>query len=73
MGKGRIMKEFYTTGSIASKLGVDRDAVTYAIRKAKIAPLGKLGGYGVYGKKEFELVRSFLEAKPKHYGGRPKQ
>ena len=35
--------DFLTTGDIAEKLNVDRDVVCYALRKARVQPVGRAG------------------------------
>ena len=38
-----------TTGSIARQLGLDRDLVTYLIRKGRVKPVGRAGVIRVFG------------------------
>lgn len=59
------MNDYHTTGSIASELGVDRDQVTYAIRKAKIKPIGTAGIARLFDSKAMGQVREFLATKRK--------
>jgi len=52
-----------TTGNIANKLGVDRDAVNYALRRANVAPVGRAGIVRLFSEDSVEAVRKFLKQK----------
>jgi hypothetical protein len=54
---------FLTVGDIAKELKVDRDAVTYAIRKANIEPVGHAGIVRLFSANAVEAVRQFLQTK----------
>ena len=55
---------FITTGEIARQLNVDRDAVSYAIRKLQIKPAGLAGNVRVFSNEALVAVQRFLESKP---------
>ena len=52
-----------TAGDIAKEIGVDRDAVTYAIRKAGIEPVGRAGIVRLFSSAAVTSVREFLSSK----------
>lgn len=55
--------DFLTTGKIAKRFGVDRDKVSYAIRKLRISPIGTAGQTKIYAKSSVEAVKAFLANK----------
>lgn len=55
--------EFETTGSIARKLGIDRDVVNYALRKGKVAPIGRAGIVRLFEPKAVNVVKKMLASK----------
>lgn len=55
--------DFLTTGDIAEKLNVDRDAVAYAIRKAKIQPVGRAGIVRMFSGTTVASVKKFINSK----------
>ena len=57
--------DILTVGDIAKELGVDRDAVGYAIRKAKVEPLGRAGIVRLFPGSAVETVKVFLNSKRK--------
>ena len=54
---------FLTTGDIATKLDVDRDVVNYALRKAKVKPIGMAGIVRLFPTSALDTVKSFLDFK----------
>lgn len=56
------MNDFVTTGDIAEKLKVDRDRVSYAVRKLKIEPIGRAGIANLYSFDIVPKIRKFLNA-----------
>jgi len=56
---------FLTTGKIAEKLEVDRDRVSYALRKMAIKPVGVAGQARVFPESALGMVKTFLNAKVK--------
>ena len=54
-----------TTGEVARKLNVDRDAVSYALRKLRIKPEGRAGQVRVFAETAIPAVKSFLQSKRK--------
>ena len=52
-----------TTGAIARRLDVDRDSVSYAIRKLRIKPAGVAGNVRVFSREALVAVQEFLESK----------
>jgi len=52
-----------TTGDIAQKLNVDRDAVSYALRKGKILPIGRAGIVRLFPGTAVVAVKGFLDSK----------
>lgn len=52
-----------TTGEIARRLDVDRDAVSYAIRKLRIKPAGVAGNIRIFCEEVVREVQAFLESK----------
>ena len=58
-----------TVGDIAKELGVDRDAVTYAVRKANIEPVGRAGIVRLFSGSAVETVRQFIQSKRQYHGG----
>jgi len=55
-----------TTGDIAQRLKVDRDAVAYALRKGKVQPVGKAGLVRLFPETALLAVKDFLSSKRKH-------
>ena len=54
---------FLTSGDIAKKLNVDRDIVSYALRKIGLAPIARAGGVRLFSSAAVALVRKYLDAK----------
>lgn len=54
-----------TTGVIANRLNVDRDEVSYAVRKLAVKPTGIAGQVRIYPDAVIPVVNTFLEAKTK--------
>lgn len=52
-----------TTGAIAEQLNVDRDKVSYAVRKLAIKPLGLAGKVRVFPENAPSEVKKFLTKK----------
>ena len=52
-----------TTGKIAAKLNVDRDKVSYALRKLSIQPIGFAGQVRIFPENTPMKVKKFLEKK----------
>lgn len=57
--------KFLTTGEIAKRLNVDRDAVAYALRKTKVKPVGWAGQVRVFPEIALAAVEKFLSSKTK--------
>jgi predicted transcriptional regulator len=55
--------KFLTTGEIAKRLNVDRDTVSYVLRKLEVMPKGKAGNVRVFSKDALKKVRDFLSSK----------
>jgi hypothetical protein len=55
--------KFLTSGEIARLLAVDRDKVSYALRKLALQPTGTAGQVKVYPETSLEAVRGFLNDK----------
>ena len=55
--------DFLTTGDIAEKLNVDRDVVCYALRKAKVEPIGRAGIARMFSGSALRTVEDFLETR----------
>ena len=55
--------KFLTTGEIAKRLNVDRDTVSYALRKMQIKPNGRAGLVRVFTEEAVEKIRQFIENK----------
>ena len=55
---------FLTTGVIAKSLGVERDVVSYALRKTGVTPIGRAGGVRIFSPAALTEVRKYLAAKP---------
>ena len=51
-----------TTGQIAEQIGTDRDRVAYAIRKARVEPVGRAGMVRLFPQSAVGVVRDFLAA-----------
>ena len=49
-----------TTGEIAKQLNVDRDTVSYALRKLKIKPNNRAGQVRIFPKSALVAVKEFL-------------
>jgi hypothetical protein len=56
-------KVVLSTGQIAAELHTDRDRVSYAIRKARVEPVGRAGMTRLFSQNAVEIVRDFLAAK----------
>lgn len=54
---------FLTTGVIAKKLNVDRDVVSYALRRTGVEPVGKAGGVRIFAPAALAVIRRYLDAK----------
>lgn len=59
--------EVITTGVIAERIGVDRDEVAYALRKAKVAPIGRAGIVRLFEPEAIEIVKQTLASKRKRF------
>ena len=57
--------ELLTTGVIAKRLNVDRDVVSYALRKMKIKPKSRAGQVRVFPESALEVVKEFLRTNRK--------
>jgi len=55
--------EVITTGVIAERLGVDRDEVAYALRKGKVAPIGRAGIVRLFDSEAIVVVQKVLASK----------
>ena len=55
--------DFLTTGDIAKKLGTDRDAVAYALRKTNVEPAGRAGLVRLFPGDALATVQIFLNSK----------
>jgi len=55
--------DFVTVGDIAKRLDVDRDVVSYAIRKMKIQPVGRAGIVRMFTGAAQAKVSKFLNSK----------
>ncbi len=53
--------DFLTTGDIAEKLNVDRDVVCYALRKARVQPVGRAGQVRLFSATAIKIVEHHLE------------
>jgi hypothetical protein len=58
---------YLTSGQIAKQLGIDRDAVAYALRKLQINPVAHAGIVRLFPKRTASRVRDFLGAKHGHH------
>jgi hypothetical protein len=54
---------FLTVGDIAKELDIDRDAASYAIRKANIQPVGRAGIVRLFSDSTVEIVKNFINSK----------
>lgn len=54
--------DFVTVGDIAKRLGVDRDAVSYAVRKMKIKPVGRAGIVRLFPGAVLASVRKYISS-----------
>ena len=54
---------FLTVGDIAQRLKVDRDKVSYAVRKANIEPVGRAGIVRLFSGNAVEMVKKFIDSK----------
>jgi len=52
-----------TVSDIARELKSDRDKVSYAVRKAKIEPVGRAGLVRLFPLDSISIVRNFLKTK----------
>ena len=59
---------FLTTGDMAKQLDVDRDAVSYALRKTKIKPIGRAGLIRIFQESALEEVEKFINSKEEKAG-----
>ena len=55
--------DIVTVGDIAQKLKVDRDAVSYAIRKTNTQPVGRAGIVRLFSGSAVATVRDFISSK----------
>ena len=55
--------DIMTVGDIAQKLKVDRDAVSYAIRKTNTRPVGRAGIVRLFSDTAVEAVSEFINSK----------
>lgn len=55
--------KFETTGSIARKLGIDRDVVNYALRKGRVNPIGRAGIVRLFEPGAVGVVRKMIASK----------
>lgn len=58
--------DFVTVGDIAKELGVDRDAVSYAIRKIKVQPIGRAGIVRMFPGTALATVKKFIDSKERN-------
>ena len=49
-----------TSGTIASELGIDRDRVSYALRKVGIKPIGRAGMVRLFPASAVGTVKNFF-------------
>jgi len=54
---------FLTVGDIAQRLKVDRDEVSYAVRKANIEPVGRAGIVRLFSGSAVGTVKKFINSK----------
>lgn len=54
---------YLTTGKIAEALNVDRDKVSYALRKLAIRPIGTAGPARIFPESALLAVNTYLKAK----------
>lgn len=52
--------DFLTTGDISSRLNVDRDVVCYALRKARVQPVGRAGQVRLFSATALKIVERHL-------------
>ncbi len=52
-----------TTGEIANRLKVDRDQVSYALRKTKAKPVGRAGLVRIFPESALGEVEKFINSK----------
>ena len=52
-----------TTGEIAKQLNVDRDTVSYALRKLKIKPSSRAGQVRIFSENALVAVKKFLNSR----------
>lgn len=57
--------DFLTTGEIAKRLDVDRDVVSYALRKLRIKPKGRAGHVRIFSEKALKVVKEFVRTSGK--------
>lgn len=55
--------ELLTTGKIAKQLNVDRDMVSYALRKLKIKPNSRAGQVRIFSESALVAVKKFLNSR----------
>jgi DNA-binding CsgD family transcriptional regulator len=55
--------ELLTTGEIAKQLNVDRDMVSYALRKLKIKPNSRAGQVRIFSESALVAVKEFLNSR----------
>lgn len=54
--------DFVTVGDISKRLDADRDAVSYAIRKMKIEPVGRAGIVRLFPGTTLANVKKFINS-----------
>ncbi|MBW8015454.1 MAG: hypothetical protein FVQ82_04645 [Planctomycetes bacterium] len=54
-----------TTGEIAKQLNVDRDKVSYALRKLDMTPSGIAGNTRVFPETALSVIKQFLNTRAK--------
>ena len=52
-----------TSGQIAEQVNEDRDRVSYALRKARVQPIGRAGMVRLFGPEAVEKVRAFFDSR----------
>lgn len=54
---------FLTVGDIAKRVDADRDAVSYALRKSRVEPVGRAGIVRLFPETAVRTVKEFLQRK----------
>ncbi len=55
--------DLMTVGDITKKLDVDRDTVSYAIRKTNTQPVGRAGIVRLFSGSTLAIVKDFISSK----------